>query len=122
MCPGGHGLIYSNFCYYFFDSLVIMAKRHSSWLAEKKEVPETSDKVTLDDISSSSDPEWDDEGPDYEVGAHNSETPSDSEVSLGDEEEGGIGDNRAPDEFESAIILELPKDSVAMTTDLFAYV
>ena len=94
-----------------------MAEIRSSRLAKKMEVVETSKKVTIDDISSSSDPEWDDDGLDYEVGAHNNETLSNSEVSLGYEEEGGIGDNRAPDEFESAIILESPKDSVESTID-----
>ena len=94
-----------------------MTARRSSRLAEKKEIPETSNKITLDDISSSSDPEWDDEGSDYEVEAHNGEMPSDSEVSMGFEEEGGVGDTRAPDEFESAIILESPQDSVESTID-----
>ena len=94
-----------------------MAERRSSRLAEKREVAETFKIFTLDDISSPSYPEWDDEGPDYEVEAHNSEIPSDSEISLGDEDGGRIGDDRAPDEFESATILELPKDSVESTID-----
>ena len=44
-----------------------MAERRSSRLEKKMEVAETSERVTIDDISSSSDPEWDDEGPDYEI-------------------------------------------------------
>jgi len=95
-----------------------MRPRRSSRLAERKEAPETSNKTTLEDISSSSDPEWDSEGPDYGVGHRESdEMSSENEVSLGFEEEGGIGDNRAPDEFDSAIILESPPDSVESTID-----
>ena len=95
-----------------------MDARRSSRLAEKKEVPETSKKITLDDISYSSDLEWHDKGSDYEVETHESDNvPSEGGVSLGCEEEGGVGDNRAPDEFESAIILESPQDSVESMID-----
>ena len=86
-----------------------MAPWRSSRLAGKKEAPETSNKITLKDISSSSDPEWNDEGSNYEVETRESDNvSSEGGVSLGCEEEGGIGDNRSPDEFESAIILESP--------------
>jgi hypothetical protein len=45
-----------------------MRPRRSSRLAERKEAPETSNKITLEDISSPSDPEWDNEGSDYGSG------------------------------------------------------
>ena len=97
-----------------------MTSRRSSRLAEKKEVPETSNKITLEDVSSSSDPEWDDVGSDYEVETRESDNvSSEGGVSLGCEEEGGIGDDRAPDEFESAVILESPQDSVAAEIEDF---
>ena len=95
-----------------------MARRRSSRLAEKRDIPETSQKVTLDDISSTSDPGWDDEGSDYDVEAHNSDNvSSEADVSLGEEEEAGVGDNRAPDELEGVEILEDLKDSVKSTMD-----
>ena len=53
-----------------------MRPRRSSRLVERKEAPESSNKTTLEDISSSSDPEWDSEGPDYGVGHRESDEMS----------------------------------------------
>lgn len=71
----------------------------------------------IKDIPSTSDLEWDSEDPDYEMKTHESEASFGGDVSLDEEEERGVGDNRAPDEFEHVNILDKPGDFIASTID-----
>lgn len=98
-----------------------MAERRSMRLSKNAAVPRISGNITLEDISSNFDPNWDSSSPNFTLeirkDKESSSSTSKSDVSLFQEASGGVGDLRAPDELENAVILATPSDSLKSTID-----